>query len=158
MGHSGMVRAVSALLVAAAAAVLLPLVFLRVSALGPGAVSDGTLYAGGRRFAACRSPLRSADWSRRRLTAPTRRRRPHIQCLSRVPTGTWKPLGPAPIGPPYAGGGGFYGGTNSGRITAITTIPSGAAGGPPRGRDGGWRYLDFGQRRRVLGSAIRHPA
>jgi uncharacterized repeat protein (TIGR01451 family) len=42
-----------------------------------------------------------------------------------VPVGTWKPLGPAPIGPPFLSGGGFYGGANSGRITGLVSLPSG---------------------------------
>ncbi len=42
-----------------------------------------------------------------------------------IPSGAWQPLGPAPIGPPYLAGGGFYGGANSGRITAlaVTKLP-----------------------------------
>ena len=43
-------------------------------------------------------------------------------------SGTWQPLGPAPVGPPYLFGG-FYGGVNSGRITGLTVIPSGAHAG-----------------------------
>ena len=43
-----------------------------------------------------------------------------------VPSGAWQPLGPAPIGPPYLFAGGFYGGVNSGRITGIAVITSGA--------------------------------
>ena len=42
-----------------------------------------------------------------------------------VPIGSWLPLGPAPIGPPFKMGGGFYGGVNSGRITAVATLASG---------------------------------
>ena len=44
-------------------------------------------------------------------------------------TGTWQALGPAPIGPPYRVNGGFYGGANSGRITALAVIPSGTHAG-----------------------------
>ena len=46
-----------------------------------------------------------------------------------VPSGAWQPLGPAPIGPSYLQGGGFYGGVNSGRITGIAVITSGALAG-----------------------------
>jgi hypothetical protein len=46
-----------------------------------------------------------------------------------IPTGTWTALGPAPIGPPYLASGGSYGGANSGRITALVTIPSGTLAG-----------------------------
>jgi hypothetical protein len=46
-----------------------------------------------------------------------------------VPSGTWQPLGPAPLGPPYLAGGGFYGGVNSGRITGIAVITSGTLAG-----------------------------
>ncbi len=41
-----------------------------------------------------------------------------------VPIGRWQALGPAPIGPPYLAEGGFYGGVNSGRITAIVQLPA----------------------------------
>src|SRR5947209_9752597 len=41
-----------------------------------------------------------------------------------VPVGTWHPLGPAPIGPPYLASGGFYGGANSGRVTALVRLPA----------------------------------
>jgi hypothetical protein len=46
-----------------------------------------------------------------------------------IPEGTWGPLGPAAIGPPYKAGGGFYGGVNSGRITGLAVIPSGTNAG-----------------------------
>ncbi len=46
-----------------------------------------------------------------------------------IPTGVWSALGPAPIGPPYQAGGGFYGGVNSGRITGLAVIPSGTLSG-----------------------------
>ncbi len=46
-----------------------------------------------------------------------------------LPGGTWQPLGPAAIGPAYVAGGGFYGGVNSGRITAVAVVPSGAHAG-----------------------------
>jgi hypothetical protein len=42
-----------------------------------------------------------------------------------LPTGTWKPLGPAPIGPPYLVSGGYYGGANSGRVTGVVVLPGG---------------------------------
>jgi hypothetical protein len=42
------------------------------------------------------------------------------------PTGTWQPLGPGAIGPSFLSGGGFYGGVNSGRVTGLAVIPSGA--------------------------------
>jgi uncharacterized repeat protein (TIGR01451 family) len=45
--------------------------------------------------------------------------------LAAVPVGVWKPLGPAPIGPPYLASGGFYGGANSGRITGLVSVSSG---------------------------------
>jgi hypothetical protein len=41
---------------------------------------------------------------------------------SALPSGAWAPLGPAPIGPPYQVGGGFYGGANSGRITGLAVV------------------------------------
>ncbi len=46
--------------------------------------------------------------------------------VASIPSGIWQPLGPAPIGPPYLGSGGGYGGANSGRITGLVVIPSGA--------------------------------
>ena len=46
-----------------------------------------------------------------------------------TPGGTWSPLGPAAIGPSYNFGGGFYGGENSGRITGLASLPSGAHAG-----------------------------
>ena len=46
-----------------------------------------------------------------------------------IPAGSWHALGPAPIGPPYQAGGGFYGGVNSGRITGATVIASGSLAG-----------------------------
>ena len=46
-----------------------------------------------------------------------------------IPSGTWQPLGPAPIGPPYFDGAGYYGGVNTGRVTAIAVIPSGSHAG-----------------------------
>ncbi len=46
-----------------------------------------------------------------------------------IPSGTWQPLGPAPIGPPFLAGGGFYGGVNSGRVTSVVVIPSGTYAG-----------------------------
>src|SRR5437763_14882624 len=57
---------------------------------------------------------------------PDRGARPTRTTLSTapVPIGTWRALGPAPIGPPYLANGGFYGGANSGRITAITKLPA----------------------------------
>ena len=64
-----------------------------------------------------------------------------------VPSGTWQPLGPAPIGPPYLQSGNFYAGPNSGRITGLVTIPSGAlAGRVVAGSAGGgiWTSDDSG--------------
>ena len=46
-----------------------------------------------------------------------------------VPAGTWQPLGPAPVGPPFLVSGGYYGGVNAGRITSIATLPSGPHSG-----------------------------
>src|SRR3974390_838735 len=46
-----------------------------------------------------------------------------------IPSGAWQPLGPAPIGPPFLAGGGFYGGVNSGRVTATVVLPSGPLAG-----------------------------
>jgi hypothetical protein len=49
--------------------------------------------------------------------------------LAQSPTGTWEPLGPAPIGPSALSNGLTYGGSSSGRITAVDVIPSGAHAG-----------------------------
>jgi hypothetical protein len=46
-----------------------------------------------------------------------------------IPSGAWQPLGPAPIGPPFLAGGGFYGGVNSGRVTGLVVISAGALAG-----------------------------
>jgi hypothetical protein len=46
-----------------------------------------------------------------------------------LPTGAWQSLGPAAIGPTALQNGLFYGGNNSGRVTALVTIPSGAHSG-----------------------------
>jgi len=45
-----------------------------------------------------------------------------------VPTGSWSPLGPAPVGPPYQADIGF-GRPNSGRVTGVANIPSGTHAG-----------------------------
>src|SRR5690349_119030 len=130
MGHSGMVRAISALLVAAAAAVLLSLVFLQGSARSAparSATARSTPAVAGLPPVPQPAPLRGL--AQARADRPDPATAPTHPVPFALPTGTWKPLGPAPIGPPYAGGGGFYGGTNSGRITAITTIPSGSLAG-----------------------------
>jgi hypothetical protein len=42
--------------------------------------------------------------------------------LAPLPVGAWKPLGPAPLGPPYLASGGTFGGPNSGRVTADLVI------------------------------------
>jgi hypothetical protein len=52
-----------------------------------------------------------------------------VRPAAAVPTGSWKPLGPAAIGPSYLMAGGFYGGVNSGRITALVAIGSGSHAG-----------------------------
>jgi uncharacterized repeat protein (TIGR01451 family) len=41
-----------------------------------------------------------------------------------LPIGTWRALGPKPIGPPYLMSGGYYGGVNSGRVTAVAQLPA----------------------------------
>jgi hypothetical protein len=41
-----------------------------------------------------------------------------------IPGGTWRALGPAPIGPPFLARGGFYGGANSGRVTTVAVLPA----------------------------------
>jgi len=46
-----------------------------------------------------------------------------------LPAGAWKPLGPDPIGPPFLAFAGFYGGANSGRVTAMVAIGSGTHAG-----------------------------
>jgi hypothetical protein len=46
-----------------------------------------------------------------------------------LPTGSWQPIGPAPIGPASLQNGLFYGGNNSGRVTALVAIGSGAHSG-----------------------------
>jgi hypothetical protein len=131
MGYAGKARAAFALLTATGAAILLLLIFLLGSARSAPARSAtaGSVPAGAGLPAVPRpAPLRGLAQARADrpdpATAPTHRARGFA-----LPTGTWKPLGPAPIGPPYASGGGFYGGVSSGRITAITTIPSGALAG-----------------------------
>ncbi len=45
-----------------------------------------------------------------------------------MPTGSWSPLGPAPVGPPYQADIGF-GRPNSGRVTGVANIPSGTHAG-----------------------------
>ena len=84
--------------------------------------------------------------------------RPRVTALVRgsaaaIPSGTWRPLGPAPIGPPYLAGGGFYGGANSGRITALATIPSGTLG-----RSRSWPARPAGGSGRLTTAARRGPA
>ncbi len=63
-------------------------------------------------------------------------RTPRLTVPAAVPSGstpllggTWQPLGPAPVGPAALAGGGFYGGANSGRVTGLAVIPSGAHAG-----------------------------
>lgn len=43
-----------------------------------------------------------------------------------TPIGAWKPLGPAPTGPPFLASGGFYGGISSGRVTSLAVLPGGS--------------------------------
>src|SRR5690242_2630171 len=127
MGHRGKASAVSALLLTVAgAATLLSLLFL---------VGSGRTAPAPSAPAAAR-PLRVPRPAPLRGLAQAQAERPdhattptHRMGAFALPTGTWQRLGPAPIGPPYAAGGGFYGGANSGRITGITTIPSGPLAG-----------------------------
>ena len=73
-----------------------------------------------------RSGHPSAD---RATPAPKVARLAPTLSVAPAPTGAWQALGPAPIGPSVLAGGGFYGGNNSGRITAVGQIPSGSHAG-----------------------------
>jgi photosystem II stability/assembly factor-like uncharacterized protein len=42
-----------------------------------------------------------------------------------LPTGTWKALGPAPIGPPFLTYGDYFGGPYSGRVTSVVVLSGG---------------------------------
>jgi hypothetical protein len=87
-----------------------------------------------------------------------------------VPVGSWLPLGPAPIGPPFLINGGFYGGVNSGRITGLAAIPSGlhpgrvvaatAGGGIWTSDDEGahWEARTDGAADLAMGSVVDDPS
>ena len=81
---------------------------------GPSLVTDGA-----RAQAAADRPDKPASGPQRAAPA----------IAASIPSGTWQPLGPAPIGPPFLQSGGFYGGVNAGRIDSVAVIPTGAHAG-----------------------------
>ena len=46
-----------------------------------------------------------------------------------LPAGTWRALGPAPVGPPFLYRGGSFGGVAAGRVTSVLVIESGSHAG-----------------------------
>ena len=124
MGSPGKASGLFALLTTAGAAILSALIFVvgpARSAPAPSAVARPSSVP---RLAPLRGLAQARADRPDQATAPT-----HRSGAFALPSGAWQRLGPAPIGPPYAGGGGFYGGANSGRITGITTIASGTLAG-----------------------------
>jgi hypothetical protein len=121
MGQILRPRIVFALVTGLAVAVLMPLVFLLPSARSAPAVFKPSPVS---RAAPLRGIGQALADRPDAGSQPSTRVTPFV-----LPSGTWMPLGPAPIGPPYLAGGGFYGGANSGRITGLTRIPSGTLAG-----------------------------
>ena len=87
-----------------------------------------------------------------------------------IPAGAWKSLGPAPTGPSFLAGGGFYGGVSSGRITGLAAVPSGlhpgrvvaatAGGGIWTSDDNGahWEARSDGASDLAIGSIVDDPS
>lgn len=121
MGQTIRPRVGVAVLIGLAAAIMVPLVFLLPSARSAPAASKPSSLSRP-------APRRGLEQARTDRSDPATRRSGPVKPFA-LPTGSWKPLGPAPIGPPYLAGGGFYGGPNSGRITALATVPSGTLAG-----------------------------
>jgi uncharacterized repeat protein (TIGR01451 family) len=96
----------------------------------PGAIARSAPHARGRAVAPSLlnvpvpPPIRGMKQALADRPDPVSRRSARSAAAA-VPSGGWQPLGPAPIGPPYLSGGGFYGGANSGRITALVSLASG---------------------------------
>lgn len=73
------------------------------------------------------APRQGQDQARADRPDPRSQRAPAANIPSApTPSGTWQPLGPAPIGPPYTAGGGSVGGANSGRVTGLAYVPGGS--------------------------------
>ena len=97
---------------AAAAAVAVSLIGgAASSASGTGALRAATGPRPSHRYGLRQARHQRAD----RATRPLRAQRG-----AALPSGTWQPLGPAPIGPPYLQSGNYYAGPNAGRITGLT--------------------------------------